>query len=211
MEAEVLNPQMMADVNGNNKITSAELEVLKLQELVRKLEKQNEQLRTRANAVNNCSIGPHLQTSLSCLHGGTACASDSFSAKYDVSSVPAPRGSAEEPFAYFQPSSASPDAAVEDSGAAGDTTVLDEVEILDLNVVLPVLEPDSWLYVSPKAKLQGHSFLSPLQWCRQVLDHPGPEVELAKMTLCHRLDQGTVYLAPGFTVFICGHICLAGC
>ncbi|XP_013766470.1 SLAIN motif-containing protein 1a isoform X3 [Pundamilia nyererei] len=189
MEAEVLNPQMMADVNGNNKITSAELEVLKLQELVRKLEKQNEQLRTRANAVNNCSIGPHLQTSLSCLHGGTACASDSFSAKYDVSSVPAPRGSAEEPFAYFQPSSASPDAAVEDSGAAGDTTVLDEVEILDLNVVLPVLEPDSWLYVSPKAKLHGHSFLSPLQWCRQVLDHPGPEVELAKMTLCHRLDQ----------------------
>ncbi|XP_039861728.1 SLAIN motif-containing protein 1a isoform X2 [Simochromis diagramma] len=202
MEAEVLNPQMMADVNGNNKITSAELEVLKLQELVRKLEKQNEQLRTRANAVNNCSIGPHLQTSLSCLHGGTACASDSFSAKYDVSSVPAPRGSAEEPFAYFQPSSASPDAAVEDSGAAGDTTVLDEVEILDLNVVLPVLEPDSWLYVSPKAKLHGHSFLSPLQWCRQVLDHPGPEVELAKMTLCHRLDQaplpssGQSYLQP---------------
>ncbi|XP_042077771.1 SLAIN motif-containing protein 1a isoform X2 [Haplochromis burtoni] len=202
MEAEVLNPQMMADVNGNNKITSAELEVLKLQELVRKLEKQNEQLRTRANAVNNCSIVPHLQTSLSCLHGGTACASDSFSAKYDVSSVPAPRGSAEEPFAYFQPSSASPDAAVEDSGAAGDTTVLDEVEILDLNVVLPVLEPDSWLYVSPKAKLHGHSFLSPLQWCRQVLDHPGPEVELAKMTLCHRLDQaplpssGQSYLQP---------------
>ncbi|XP_069010316.1 SLAIN motif-containing protein 1a isoform X2 [Embiotoca jacksoni] len=196
MEAEVLNPQMMADVNGNNKITNAELEVLKLQELVRKLEKQNEQLRTRANAVNNCSIGPHLQTSLSCLHGGTTCPGDNFSCKYDISSptqshpcVPSPRGSAEEPFAYFQPSSASPDAAVEDSGAAGDTTVLDEVEILDLNTVLPVCEPDSWLYVSPKAKLHGESILSPLQWCRQVLDHPGPEVELAKMTLCHRLDQ----------------------
>lgn len=152
MEAEVLSPQMMADVNGNNKITNAELEVLKLQELVRKLEKQNEQLRTRANAVNNCSVGPHLQTSLSCLRGGTSCPGDSFSAKYGISSPTqshpcalGPRGgSVEEPFAYFQPSSVSPDAAGEDSGAAGATTVLDEVEILDLNVVLPVGEPDSW-------------------------------------------------------------------
>ncbi|XP_070694610.1 SLAIN motif-containing protein 1a [Pempheris klunzingeri] len=189
MEAEVLNPQMMADVNGNNKISNAELEVLKLQELVRKLEKQNEQLRTRANAVNNCSIGPHLQTALSCLHGS----GDNFSSKYGISSptqahpcAAGPRGLTEEPFAYFQPSSVSPDAAGEDSGA---TTVLDEVDVLDLSTVLPVGEPDSWLYVSPKAKLQGESILSPLQWCRQVLDHPGPEVELAKMTLCHRLDQ----------------------
>ncbi|KAA8587940.1 hypothetical protein FQN60_001134 [Etheostoma spectabile] len=117
MEAEVLNPRMMADVNGNNKITNAELEVIKLQELVRKLEKQNEQLRTRANAVNNCSIGPHLQTSLSCLYGGTACPSDNVSSKYGISSptqmhpcAPAPQCLPEEPFAYFQPSSVSPDA-----------------------------------------------------------------------------------------------------
>lgn len=152
MEAEVLSPQMMADVLGNNKITNAELEVLKLQELVRKLERQNEQLRTRANAVNNCSIGPHLQTSLSCVHGGTSpCPSDNFSCKYGISSptqshpcTPGSRGSTEEPFAYFQPSSVSPDAAGEDSGAAGATTVLDEVDILDLSVVLPVGEPDSW-------------------------------------------------------------------
>ncbi|XP_074514878.1 SLAIN motif-containing protein 1a isoform X2 [Sebastes fasciatus] len=196
MEAEVLNPQMMADVNGNNKITNAELEVLKLQELVRKLEKQNEQLRTRANAVNNCSIGPHhhLQTSLSCLHGGihTTCPTDHFSSKYGISS-PGHRGSTEEePFAYFQPSSVSPDAAAEEEdrvAADGASTVLDEVDLLDLSTVLSVGEPHSWLYVSPKAKLQIESVLSPLQWCRQVLDHPGPEAELAKMTLCHRLDQ----------------------
>ncbi|XP_071779676.1 SLAIN motif-containing protein 1a isoform X1 [Centroberyx gerrardi] len=195
MEAEVLNPQMMADVNGNSKIANAELEVIKLQELVRKLEKQNEQLRTRANAVNNCSNGPHLQTSLSCLHGGTACSAEHFSGNYGVLSPSQSHpcalglyGSTEEPFAYFQPSSVSPDAAGEDSGATG-PTVLDEVDILDLNAVLPVGEPDSWLYVSPRAKLQGESILSPLQWCRQVLDHPGPEVELAKRTLCHRLDQ----------------------
>ncbi|KAJ4933071.1 hypothetical protein JOQ06_029908, partial [Pogonophryne albipinna] len=192
MEAEVLNPQMMADVNGNNKISNAELEVVKLQELVRKLEKQNEQLRTRANAVNNCSIGPHLQTSLSCLHGGTACSSDNFSCKYGIPSPtqshPCALGSPEEPIAYFQPSSVSPDAAEEDSLAPG-ATVLDEVDILDLNTVLPIGEPESWLYVIPKSRLQGESVLSPLQWCRQVLDHLGPEVQLAKMTLLHRLDQ----------------------
>ncbi|XP_033966248.1 SLAIN motif-containing protein 1a isoform X2 [Pseudochaenichthys georgianus] len=192
MEAEVLNPQMMADVNGNNKISNAELEVVKLQELVRKLEKQNEQLRTRANAVNNCSIGPHLQTSLSCLHGGTACSSDNLSCKYGIPSPtqshPCALGSPEEPIAYFQPSSVSPDAAEEDSLAPG-ATVLDEVDILDLNTVLPIGEPESWLYVIPKSRLQGESVLSPLQWCRQVLDHLGPEVQLAKMTLLHRLDQ----------------------
>ncbi|KAF3843351.1 hypothetical protein F7725_002200 [Dissostichus mawsoni] len=195
MEAEVLNPQMMADVNGNNKISNAELEVLKLQELVRKLEKQNEQLRTRANAVNNCSIGPHLQTSLSCLHGGTACSSDNFSCKYGIPSPTQSHpcalgalGSPEEPIAYFQPSYVSPDAAEEDSVAPG-ATVLDEVDILDLNTVLLIGEPESWLYVIPKSRLQGESVLSPLQWCRQVLDHLGPEVQLAKMTLLHRLDQ----------------------
>ncbi|XP_011605992.1 SLAIN motif-containing protein 1a [Takifugu rubripes] len=196
MEAEVLSPQMMADVSGNSKITNAELEVLKLQELVRKLEKQNEQLRTRARAGNNCSVGPHLQTPLSCLHGGDASSpSDNFSARFGLSSPTqtypgssGARGSPEEPFAYFQPSSVSPDAAEERGGTDG-PTVLDEVDVLDLNVVLPVVDPDSWLYVSPKAKLQEESILGTLQWCRQVLDHPGPEAELAKMTLCHRLDQ----------------------
>nr|XP_057939130.1 SLAIN motif-containing protein 1a isoform X5 [Doryrhamphus excisus] len=179
MEAEVLlSPPVMADVNGNNKLASAELEVLKLQELVRKLEKQNEQLRTRANAQQQ------LPGSLvACL----PAARDHFSVKCEPC--------AREPFAYFQPSSSSssPDAAeeeVEDEDKDGNTTVLDEVDILDLSTVLPATQPDSWLYVSPRAKLQGSdSGLSPLQWCRQVLDHPGPEVELARMTLCHRLDQ----------------------
>uniref|UniRef100_A0A146WWA9 SLAIN motif family, member 1a n=1 Tax=Fundulus heteroclitus TaxID=8078 RepID=A0A146WWA9_FUNHE len=196
MEAEVASLQRMADINGNNKIANAELEVLKLQELVRKLEKQNEQLRSRANnAANNCSVGPHLQSPLPCAHGAAACLADGFSRKYDVTSPtrthrcfsPPPRTAApaaEEAFAYFKPSSASPDA------AEGSATVLDEVEVLDLNAVLPVGEPDSWLYVNPRAKPPSKGMLSPLQWCRQVLDHPGPEVELAKMTLCHRLDQG---------------------
>uniref|UniRef100_A0A3B4ANI1 Uncharacterized protein n=1 Tax=Periophthalmus magnuspinnatus TaxID=409849 RepID=A0A3B4ANI1_9GOBI len=180
MEAEVARPLIMADVNGNNKMTNAELEVLKLQELVRKLERQNEQLRTRANAVNHCTLGPpQLQTS------------DCTSALCLPSKTPlctaTPRGSSDEPIAYFQPSSTSPPGAAEDDNEP--TTVLDEVEVLDLGCALPIEEQDRWLYASPKERLNGDSALSPLQWCRQVLDHPGPEVQLARMMLCHRLDQ----------------------
>ncbi|KAM6986591.1 SLAIN motif-containing protein 1a [Aplochiton taeniatus] len=197
MEAEVLNPQIMADVNGNNNVANPELEVIKLQELVRQLEKQNEQLRTRANAVNNCTNGPLLQTSLDYLHGSTSCSNVHFSGNYSMSSPTlshscalGPYVTSEEPFAYFQSNSLSHDAAFENNVHTG-PTVLDDVDVLDLNIVLPVGESDSWLYVSPKARLQGQraSLLTPLQWCRQVLDHPGPEVELAKRTLCHRLEQ----------------------
>lgn len=46
------------------------------------------------------------------------------------------------------------------------------------------------LYVSPKACLWVEGTLTPLQWCRQVLDNPRPEVEAAKRSLCHRLDSG---------------------
>lgn len=151
MEAEVLNPQvmmmMMADVNGNSKIANAELEVLKLQELVRKLERQNERLRTRANAANNRSVaaGPRAPSARSCPRGGGG----DLCATYGVSSPTQsqhPPGATEEPFAYFHASSVSgsEEEEEEESAAAGASTVLDEVDILDLSAALPVAEPESW-------------------------------------------------------------------
>ncbi|XP_050974326.1 SLAIN motif-containing protein 1a isoform X2 [Labeo rohita] len=184
MDGLLFNPQIMADVNGNSKIMNAELEVKKLQELVRKLERQNEQLRTRANAVNNsrllpapvsaCPAGPAGPDTGPFLTGNY-CVSPSYSPSFGLS---------EEHYPYFHPQSVT--GADED-----DATVLDEVEILDLHVVLPIDgESDyNWLYVSPKAKLFPHLLLSPLQWCRHVLDNPRPEVELAKRSLCYKLDQ----------------------
>lgn len=32
--------------------------------------------------------------------------------------------------------------------------------------------------------------MSPLQWCRHVLDNPTPEMEAARRSLCFRLEQG---------------------
>ncbi|XP_057183808.1 SLAIN motif-containing protein 1a isoform X4 [Triplophysa rosa] len=188
MDELLFNPRMMADINGNSKIMTAEVEVKKLQELVRKLERQNEQLRTRANAANNCTSSSRLSSSPSpaCIIGpdtasyyaGNCCISPLSTLSFGL-------GNSEERYPYLHPPSVS-DADVDDDG-----TVLDEVEILNLDVILPCDgESDhNWLYVSPKAKLFPHFLLSPLQWCRHVLDNPRAEVELAKRSLCYKLDQ----------------------
>ncbi|XP_065149116.1 SLAIN motif-containing protein 1a isoform X1 [Paramisgurnus dabryanus] len=189
MDGLFLNPRTMTDVNGNSKMMNAELEVKKLQELVRKLERQNEQLRTRANVANNCTSSARLSSSPTpaCIIGPDTA--PYYTGNYGVSppsrlSCSYGLGTSEERYPYFHPQSVS-DAAVDDA------TVLDEVEILDIDVVLSCDgESDhNWLYVSPKAKLFSHLLLSPLQWCRHVLDNPKPEVELAKRSLCYKLDQ----------------------
>ncbi|KAJ8349974.1 hypothetical protein SKAU_G00251040 [Synaphobranchus kaupii] len=201
MEAAVMKSQIMADINCNNNAVNAELEVKKLQELVRKLERQNEQLRTRANAVNSCTASPHsLQSSPACLLGSPvgAAASPLFTGSYCVPSpVPTllcpsaldPYCASEEPYAYFHPHAA---AETEDvTNGPTEPTVFDELEILDLDSIFPCNEEsdDLWLYFPPKSRLWSEHSLSPLQWCRQVLDNPKPEVEAAKRSLCQRLEQ----------------------
>ncbi|XP_051565848.1 SLAIN motif-containing protein 1-like isoform X2 [Myxocyprinus asiaticus] len=211
MDGLLFNPQIMTDVNGNSKIMNAELEVKKLQELVRKLERQNEQLRTRANAANNCTSSARLLSSPSstCLGGPAGPDSGPFyTGNYCVSPrVPTLSYSpsfglctSDEHYPYFHPQSVN-DADVDDG------TVLDELEILDLDVALPIVgESDySWLYVSPKAKLFPHLLFSPLQWCRHVLDNPRPEVELAKRSLCYKLDQDPS--SPNQHQFLTGRNC----
>ncbi|XP_026803421.3 SLAIN motif-containing protein 1a isoform X3 [Pangasianodon hypophthalmus] len=179
MEAAVMKLHAMADVNGNSTVMDAELEVKKLQELVRKLERQNEQLRTRA--ANNYTHSGHLFPHQSC--AGNPASGHVYSGNHCLAAQPTQLEvhNREEQYACFHAQSPSD----------AESLLLDELEILDLFSLLNI-DPeseDSWLYVSPKAKLFPRSPLSPLQWCRHVFDNPGPEVESAKRSLCYRLDQ----------------------
>ncbi|XP_054684430.1 SLAIN motif-containing protein 1 isoform X2 [Grus americana] len=218
MEAALLKPAMMAEVKGSGagSSVSAELEVKKLQELVRKLEKQTEQLRSRAAAAAVAAgpPSPHLllapppapgalrPASPPCAAGGggvASCMPSPVPTLLCAAALGPP-----EPLAYFKPSPGLPAAGgggQEASGGGGGgpgavavaATVLDEVAVLELEDGCCGQDEDTWLYVLPtKTLTPQEKSLSPLQWCRRVLDHPSPEIEAAKRSLCFRLEQGYI-------------------
>ncbi|XP_062492926.1 SLAIN motif-containing protein 1 isoform X1 [Pezoporus occidentalis] len=212
MEAALLKPAMMAEVKGSGagSAVSAELEVKKLQELVRKLEKQNEQLRSRAAAAAAVAVAtgppsPHLLRA----PGGLRPASPPSAAGGGAAPcLPGPVPTLlcaavlgpPEPLAYFKPTLGLPAAGGggQDTGggsgsaAVAATTVLDEVAVLELEDSCCGQDEDTWLYVLPtKTLTPQEKSLSPLQWCRRVLDHPSPEIEAAKRSLCFRLEQAS--------------------
>ncbi|XP_026513477.1 SLAIN motif-containing protein 1 isoform X1 [Terrapene carolina triunguis] len=214
MEAAWLQPPAMAEVQaagpGAGSVVSAELEVKKLQELVRKLEKQNEQLRSRAAAAAPpAPASPHLLLLPPPVpaKGSPAAAGLASSGSPGALCMPSPAPTLlctaslgpPEPFVYFKPALAGLAAAAgggQEAGsipAAREATVLDEVEVLDLEDGDCSQDEDTWLYVSPtKTLTPQEKSLSPLQWCRHILDHPTPEIEAAKRSLCFRLEQGYI-------------------
>ncbi|XP_022432691.1 SLAIN motif-containing protein 1 isoform X3 [Delphinapterus leucas] len=235
---------------GSGPVVNAELEVKKLQELVRKLEKQNEQLRSRAAsaaaaphllllpppppaapppagacsplaprsppaAAAAASGGLGLGLALGAGGGGGGGSGGSGPAFPGTYCLPGPAPSLlcslaqppEAPFVYFKPAAGffgaggcgpEPVGAGTPPGAAAappspTPTLLDEVEPLDLESVAAWRDEDdcTWLYVgSSKTFPSSEKSLSPLQWCRHVLDNPTPEMEAARRSLCFRLEQG---------------------
>ncbi|XP_022432688.1 SLAIN motif-containing protein 1 isoform X1 [Delphinapterus leucas] len=236
---------------GSGPVVNAELEVKKLQELVRKLEKQNEQLRSRAAsaaaaphllllpppppaapppagacsplaprsppaAAAAASGGLGLGLALGAGGGGGGGSGGSGPAFPGTYCLPGPAPSLlcslaqppEAPFVYFKPAAGffgaggcgpEPVGAGTPPGAAAappspTPTLLDEVEPLDLESVAAWRDEDdcTWLYVgSSKTFPSSEKSLSPLQWCRHVLDNPTPEMEAARRSLCFRLEQAS--------------------
>uniref|UniRef100_A0A8C2M601 SLAIN motif family, member 1 n=1 Tax=Cricetulus griseus TaxID=10029 RepID=A0A8C2M601_CRIGR len=229
---------------GSGPVVNAELEVKKLQELVRKLEKQNEQLRSRAASAaaaphllllppppppppsappppaGACSplspLAPH-RAPAATTSPGPGALGPAFPGTYCLPS-PAPSllcslPPADAPFVYSKPAAAATTAGFfggggsPDPGTAGTPpgeapapplpppTLLDEVEPLDLESLAAWSEEDgcTWLYIgTSKTFPSSEKSLSPLQWCRHVLDNPTPEMEAARRSLRFRLEQGYV-------------------
>nr|DBA33061.1 TPA: hypothetical protein GDO54_000794 [Pyxicephalus adspersus] len=185
---------------ANGLVVNAELEVKKLQELVRKLEKQNEQLRNRASAVSNCTASPHLllQPPPAMHQPGTCLLPSPAMPRPAGLCLPSPVptllcGSLYPPdtLGYFNNRLSClsvTEGPLPEPSTLG-ATILDEVDILDLEDGYVSGNEDSWLYVSPKKQRSFETSLSPMEWCRQVLDNPSPEIEAAKRALCFRLEQ----------------------
>ncbi|KAH0516176.1 SLAIN motif-containing protein 1 [Microtus ochrogaster] len=215
---------------GSGPVVNAELEVKKLQELVRKLEKQNEQLRSRAASAaaaphllllpppppsapppaGACSpLTPH-RAPAGTTSSGPGALGPAFPGTY---CLPSPASSllcslppADAPFVYSKPAagffggggSPEPGTAGTPPGEAPapplpPPTLLDEVEPLDLDSLAAWSEEDdyTWLYIgSSKVFPSPEKSLSPLQWCRHILDNPTPEMEAARRSLRFRLEQG---------------------
>ncbi|XP_004557160.1 SLAIN motif-containing protein 2 isoform X1 [Maylandia zebra] len=205
----------MEDINSN---INADLEVRKLQDLVKKLEQQNEQLRSRSTMLSSSGpmSGNHRPLSAgydsSSLSAGMAAGLAGFPGvgfagtggyggllennrclnprlSYDGISF---RRAYEGEGASAATSLSSMNSFYSDTSRGftdeGETSILDEVEILDLEDMDCLNEDeDSWLY---EAKLNSplQKALSPIVWCRQALDNPSPEMESAKRSLIHRLD-----------------------
>ncbi|XP_029855235.1 SLAIN motif-containing protein 2 isoform X2 [Aquila chrysaetos chrysaetos] len=166
----------MEDVGSG---VNADAEVRKLQELVKKLEKQNEQLRSRHGALPAAPASPKR------LLGGGPSPSPPAASPPDGRCL-SPRAAAARRPPPEEPG----------GGAAGEegSGLLDDAALLrpeELERLAGCEEDETgWLYTSPKKKLTPvQKCVSPLVWCRQVLDYPSPDVECAKKSLIHRLEQ----------------------
>lgn len=204
----------MEDINSN---INADLEVRKLQDLVKKLEQQNEQLRSRSSMLSSSGAmsGNHRPLSdgydPSSLTAGMAAGlagfpgvgfvgTGGYGGLLENNRCLSPRLSYDgisfrRAYDYEGASAAasvpSMNSRYSDIGVysdEGETSILDEVEILDLEDMDCLNEDeDSWLYEA-KVNSPLQKALSPIVWCRKALDNPSPEMESAKRSLIHRLD-----------------------
>ncbi|OCT99481.1 SLAIN motif-containing protein 2 isoform X1 [Xenopus laevis] len=185
----------MEDVNSN---VSADQEVRKLQDLVKKLEKQNEQLRLRSTHTPSSPRTPTPVIHPPRPQAPPSAASLQLFGGRSVSPGPVlyerPGGTGDGPAWEELLLEEEEEEAAEERRKDGESGLLLETLLPlrpeELEGMVDFDEEESWLYTSPKKKLTPfQKSMSPLVWCRQVFDCPSPDVECAKKSIIHRLDQ----------------------
>ncbi|KAL5011677.1 hypothetical protein ScPMuIL_010228 [Solemya velum] len=147
-------------MDSANIIDDPQDEVKKLQDLVRKLEEQNELLRTKQKLqVETLQNGEIEVDRLLKNHNNNLTSSGIFE---------------NEDF------ESNNDITIE---------TLDDVDLIDIDNISLKDEEDSWLYASPKAPTPSQTRVSPYKWVRQEFDNPSPEVEAARMSLMNKLNE----------------------
>ncbi|XP_061571944.1 SLAIN motif-containing protein 1-like [Cololabis saira] len=194
MEAAVLSPAVLPELDCNSNSLSAELEVKKLQELVRRLERQNQQLRSRAGAPPSPGCGLRGAAGRRLTGPMTGPMTSPMPGLFCPPSLRS-FSPTDEHFDYFHPHSPGDGAASageedEDEEDGSEPSVLDDLELLDLEYLSCTDDSDeTWLYETPRSRETSSEAVPPLQWCRQVLDSPRSEVDAARRNLSLRVEQ----------------------
>ncbi|CDQ73869.1 unnamed protein product [Oncorhynchus mykiss] len=192
------------------------VEVRKLHELVRRLEIQNESLTERRRNINTknqalsgvlISCPSSLEENLNCcdlpdpepaeVNGGDGISPPPLESprdtlvRQDGCYTHLPHSDMLEE-THRQGCMGSEELVVRDTEKRAEHSSLEQVDLLDLEECCEVENEVSWLYESPKKEASAErSNESPIKWCRQVLDNPSPETEVACRTLINILDQKT--------------------
>lgn len=214
-----IGEQLRPEIGMEQDFAALELvEVRKLHELVRRLEIQNESLTERRRNINTknqalsgvlISCPSSLEENPNCcdpepaeVNGGDAispppleCPRDTPVRQdghvYDGCYTHLPHSEMLEE-THRQGCMGSEELVVRDTEKRAEQSSLELVDLLDLEECCEVENEVSWLYESPKKGASAErSDETPIKWCRQVLDNPSPETEVACRTLINILDQKT--------------------
>ncbi|GAB1598496.1 SLAIN motif-containing protein 2-like isoform X2 [Argonauta hians] len=146
-------------------LVDPQAEVRKLQELVKRLELQNELLRSKQK-LNNGDVDPKINQ-----HNGSAGHTNSQQNQQH-----------NHHNHHNQQNQNS-------NNISGQQSLEDDVDIIDVNSISSKDDEFSWLYSSPKPPTERQTQVSPYMWVREEFDHPKAEVKLARKSLVLKLEE----------------------
>ncbi|XP_074649937.1 SLAIN motif-containing protein 2-like isoform X3 [Tubulanus polymorphus] len=165
-------------MDGYDATLDPESEVKKLQELVKKLERQNEILRNKQtdNNVNNTTTRQQ-QQDLSILSDF-----ENQNTSLDIidKQIIKPKYTLNNDCKNVK------------QDTTTDSTSLESVDLIDVDCSFQNEDDEeNWLYKSPKGLSPSQKSQTPYKWLREEFEHPSPEIETCRRSLVYKLEEVT--------------------